>query len=314
MVRTNTVVGPGRSDAGVVRIKGTNKALAVKTDCNGRYVYLNPRRGGQIAVMEAARNVVCSGGKPLAITNCLNFGNPYKPELYWVFKEAVGGMGDACRKLDTPVTGGNVSFYNENVKSAVFPTPTIGMLGLIEDLGHITPSAWSDGQVVYYIGADRKGFDGSEYLSAIHGLTMGDAPTLDMDFEANLQDALLRAIRSGLIGAAHDVSDGGLGVTLAEMAIFSGLGATVSISGISGSSVHETLFSEAQSGVVIGADATKAAFVEAHFNAAGVPVHKLGTVGGAELQIEGVARWEVGQLNDRYQLAIPDMMSAAIVH
>jgi phosphoribosylformylglycinamidine synthase subunit PurL len=314
MVRTNTVVGPGKSDAGVVRIKGTNKALAVKTDCNGRYVYLNPRRGGQIAVMEAARNVVCSGGKPLAITNCLNFGNPYKPELYWVFKEAVGGMGDACRKLDTPVTGGNVSFYNENVKSAVFPTPTIGMLGLVEDLSHITPSAWSAGQTVYYIGADRKGFDGSEYLSAIHGLTMGDAPVLDMDFEANLQDALLKAIRSGLIGAAHDVSDGGLGVTLAEMAIFSGIGAAISLSALSGSSVHETLFSEAQSGVVVGIDQTKAAAAEAHFKAAGVPVVKLGTVAGTRLDIDDLAQWEVAELVDRYQRAIPDMMSAALVH
>lgn len=314
MVRTNTVVGPGKSDAGVVRIKGTNKALAVKTDCNGRYVYLNPRRGGQIAVMEAARNVVCSGGKPLAITNCLNFGNPYKPELYWVFKEAVGGMGDACRRLETPVTGGNVSFYNENVKSAVFPTPTIGMLGLVEDLSHITPSAWSAGQIIYYIGAQRKGLEGSEYLSAIHGLTMGDAPSLDMDVEANLQDALLKAIRIGLIGAAHDVSDGGLGITLAEMAIFSGLGANVILRELGGASVLETLFSEAQSGVVIGVDATKTAEVEAYFGAAGVPVYNLGTVGGSFLTINGMAKWEVEQLGDRYHRAIPDLMSAALVH
>jgi phosphoribosylformylglycinamidine synthase len=313
MVRTNTVVGPGRSDAGVVRIKGTNKALAVKTDCNGRYVYLNPRRGGQIAVMEAARNVVCSGGKPLAITNCLNFGNPYKPELYWVFKEAVGGMGDACRMLDTPVTGGNVSFYNENVKSAVFPTPTIGMLGLVEDLSHITPSAWAEGQTVYYIGADRKGFDGSEYLAAIHGLTMGDAPALDMEFEATLQDALLKAIRTGLIGAAHDVSDGGLGITLAEMAMFSGLGAQLSVDGLGKGASHETLFSEAQSGVVIGVDPGKAASVEAHFKSAGVPVYMLGQVGGSHLYIEGASSWEVSALDARYQQALPEMMSATII-
>ena len=313
MVRTNTVVGPGRSDAGVVRIKGTNKALAVKTDCNGRYVYLNPRRGGQIAVMEAARNVVCSGGKPLAITNCLNFGNPYKPELYWVFKEAVGGMGDACRMLDTPVTGGNVSFYNENVKSAVFPTPTIGMLGLVEDLSHITPSAWAEGQTVYYIGADRKGFDGSEYLAAIHGLTMGDAPALDMEFEAKLQDALLKAIRTGLISAAHDVSDGGLGITLAEMAMFSGLGAQLSVDGPGKGASHETLFSEAQSGVVIGVDPGKVAAVEAHFKAAGVPVYMLGQVGGSHLDIKGASSWEVSALDARYQQALPEMMSATII-
>jgi phosphoribosylformylglycinamidine synthase subunit PurL len=313
MVRTNTVVGPGKSDAGVVRIKGTNKALAVKTDCNGRYVYLNPRRGGQIAVMEAARNVVCSGAKPLAITNCLNFGNPYKPELYWVFKEAVGGMGDACRTLDTPVTGGNVSFYNENVKSAVFPTPTIGMLGLVDDLSHITPSAWAEGQTVYYIGAERKGLGGSEYLAAIHGLTVGDAPFLDMEFEAKLQDALLKAIRGGLISAAHDVSDGGLGITLAEMAIFSGYGAKLELNGLNGANHHETLFSEAQSGVVIGVDASKSASVEAHFKGMGLPFYKLGTVGGSKLDIEGVAQWELSAMEARYQQALPEMMAATIV-
>ncbi|MDX1419507.1 MAG: phosphoribosylformylglycinamidine synthase subunit PurL, partial [Rubricoccaceae bacterium] len=147
-VRTGTVVGPGPSDAAVVRLKGTGldgrgeKGLAVKTDCNGRYVYLNPRKGGQIAVAEAARNVVCAGGRPLAVTNCLNFGNPYKPEVYWVFKESVGGMGDACRAFGTPVTGGNVSFYNESPEGAVFPTPTIGMVGLVESLDHVTTAAF----------------------------------------------------------------------------------------------------------------------------------------------------------------------------
>ncbi|HKK45415.1 MAG TPA: phosphoribosylformylglycinamidine synthase subunit PurL, partial [Balneolaceae bacterium] len=159
MVRTNTVNGPGASDSGIVRIKGSNKGLAVKTDCNGRYVYLNPRRGGQIAVAEAARNVVCSGAKPMAITNCLNFGNPYKPEVYWGFKEALAGMADACRIFNTPVTGGNVSFYNENPKGSVFPTPVIGMLGLIEDLENhrMTPGFKKEGDVIYYIGAPRKG-------------------------------------------------------------------------------------------------------------------------------------------------------------
>ena len=133
MVRTNTIVGPG-CDSAVIYIKGTNKALAMKTDCNARYVYLNPREGAKIAVAESARNIVCSGGIPLAITNCLNFGNPYKPEIYWQFAEAIEGMGEACRFFDTPVTGGNVSFYNESPDRAVYPTPTIGMIGLIEDL------------------------------------------------------------------------------------------------------------------------------------------------------------------------------------
>ncbi|HNB57731.1 MAG TPA: phosphoribosylformylglycinamidine synthase subunit PurL, partial [bacterium] len=162
MVRTNTVTLPG-SDSAVVRIKGTNKALAMNVDCNGRYVYLNPRRGGHIAVAESARNVVCSGGRPAAITNCLNFGNPYKPENYWQFKEAVEGMGEACRIFDTPVTGGNVSFYNESRNNAVFPTPTIGMIGIIEDLKHVTTSWFkSEGDKIFLIGKNGTDIGGSE--------------------------------------------------------------------------------------------------------------------------------------------------------
>ncbi|MEX2362466.1 MAG: phosphoribosylformylglycinamidine synthase subunit PurL, partial [Balneolaceae bacterium] len=200
-VRTNTVTPPGASDAGVIRIKGTNKGLVAKTDCNGRYVYLNPRRGGQIAVVESARNVVCSGGKPMAITNCLNFGNPYKPEVYYTFKEALGGMSDACRALKTPVTGGNVSFYNENPNGAIFPSPIIGMLGVIEDVEKhtTTPAFKKEGDAVLYIGGDRKGLGGSEYLKTIHGLTTGDAPELDIEFEMKLQDSLLEAIKAGFI-------------------------------------------------------------------------------------------------------------------
>ena len=174
----------------MVRLKGTDRALAMKTDCNGRYVYLNPRKGGRIAVAEAARNVVCAGGQPLAVTNCLNFGNPYKPEVYYTLQEAVGGMGDACRVLDTPVTGGNVSFYNESPREdgtsrAVFPTPTIGMLGLVESLAHVTTAGFkAAGEHVYLmtpIGwAHKNDVGGSEYLAHVHGLTTGDAPHLNL--------------------------------------------------------------------------------------------------------------------------------------
>ena len=254
MVRTNTVQRPGGSDSGVVRIKGTRKALAMKTDCNGRYVYLNPRRGGQIAVAESARNVVCSGAKPLAITNCLNFGNPYKPDVYWTFKEALAGMGDACRILGTPVTGGNVSFYNENPKAAIFPTPVIGMLGLIEDVDNhlMNPLFKEEGDIIYYLGAPRTGLGGSEYLRHIHGLTTGDAPSLDLEFEARLQNLLLELIQSGQINAAHDLSDGGLAVALAEMAIFSGKGAEVRLDAKpTHAETIEQYYSEAQSGVII---------------------------------------------------------------
>ncbi|HET6527891.1 MAG TPA: phosphoribosylformylglycinamidine synthase subunit PurL, partial [Balneolaceae bacterium] len=266
MVRTNTVSGPGASDSGVIRIKGTNRGLAVKTDCNGRYVYLNPRRGGQIAVAEAARNVVCSGAKPMAITNCLNFGNPYDPEMYWTFKEALGGMSDACKAFNTPVTGGNVSFYNENPKAAVFPTPVIGMLGLIEDLENhrMTPEFKNENDTIYYIGAKRKGLGGSEYLHTVHGLTTGNAPEINLEFEARFQAVLLDVIQQQIVNAAHDISDGGLAIALAEMAIFSGKGAKVSVDKMRVNK-HEVLYSEAQSGVVVTCDGNQQEKLEEHF-------------------------------------------------
>lgn len=309
MVRTNTVNGPGGTDSGVVRIKGTNKGLAVKTDCNGRYVYLNPRRGGQIAVAEAARNVVCSGAKPMAITNCLNFGNPYKPEVYWTFKEALAGMGDACRQFNTPVTGGNVSFYNENPENAVFPTPVIGMLGLIEDLeNHTMTSGFKQqGDVVLYIGAERKGLGGSEYLSALHDLTAGDAPAIDLEFEERLQEALLQSIKAQLVNAVHDISDGGLAVTLAEMSIFSGLGAELDVSGL-GANLHEVLYSEAQSGVVVSCNPGKKDAVMTHFSDAEVPVFELGAVGSDTLAVDDLFSLKAKEMANIYEHVIPKSM------
>jgi len=310
MVRTNTVNGPGASDSGVVRIKGSNKGLAVKTDCNGRYVYLNPRRGGQIAVAEAARNVVCSGAKPMAITNCLNFGNPYKPEVYWIFKEALGGMGDACRKFNTPVTGGNVSFYNENPKGSVFPTPVIGMLGLIEDLEkhRMTPSLKEASDVIYYVGAPRKGLGGSEYLHTIHDLTTGDAPEMDLDFEARLQSALLSAIQDQKVNAAHDISDGGLAITLAEMVMFSGKGAKVSVEEL-GSDNHQVLYSEAQSGVVVTCKKGQQNTLEAHFSENDIPFVELGSVTSSGiLEIANLLRLSVDEIRMIYDNVIESAM------
>lgn len=309
-VRTNTVNAPGASDSGLIRIKGSKKGLAVKTDCNGRYVYLNPRKGGQIAVAEAARNVVCSGGKPVAITNCLNFGNPYKPEVYWTFKEALGGMGDACRRLNTPVTGGNVSFYNENPKGAIFPTPVIGMLGIVEDVEkhRMTPGFKNSGDTILYAGAERKGLGGSEYLNTIHHLTTGDAPDIDLDFEANLQEVLLEAIKSGNLTAVHDISDGGLVVTLAEMSLFGKKGAEVSIDSFEGTT-HEILFSEAQSGVVISCDSSNVRKVIDHFQRAEIPVQELGVVTGLDLKIEKILSIEIEEMSKRYEGAIPSAMN-----
>lgn len=310
MVRTNTITGPGPSDAGVVRIKGTNKALVVKTDCNSRYVHLNPRKGGQIAVAESARNVVCSGGKPLAITNCLNFGNPYKPEIYWVFKEAVGGMGDACRVFNTPVTGGNVSFYNENPKGPVFPTPTIGMLGLIDDVetGLMTAGFKNLGDVILYIGAPRKGLGGSEYLSHIHGLTEGDAPELNLDFEAQLQEALYEGIRKTKLNAAHDISDGGLLVCLAEMSIFSMMGAEITFPN-QDTSLTEFCFSEAQSGVVITTPADAKDETIAFFKDKGIPVYELGKVKAEKFSVDNLLSLEVIALKKAYERSLPDTLN-----
>ena len=310
MVRTNTVNGPGASDSGVVRIKGTKKGLAVKTDCNGRYVYLNPRKGGQIAVAEAARNVVCSGARPMAITNCLNFGNPYKPEVYWTFKEALAGMGDACRFFNTPVTGGNVSFYNENPEMAIFPTPVIGMLGLIEDVENhrMTPEFKNKSDVIYYIGAPRKGLGGSEYLHTIHDLTTGDAPDIDLEFEARLQSTLLDAIQKNLVNAVHDISDGGLATTLAEMAIFSGKGADLSVNDL-GENKHEVLYSEAQSGVVVSCDSESQKGVESHFSDNDIPFIKLGKVtDSTSLNIDEIVSLSVDAMYEIYDNVIERAM------
>lgn len=311
MVRTNTVSGPGPSDAAVIRLKGSDKGLAVKTDCNGRYVYLNPRKGGQIAVVEAARNVVCAGGRPVAITNCLNFGNPYKPELYWVFKEAVGGMGDACRVLDTPVTGGNVSFYNENPKGAVFPTPTIGMLGIVESVERDTTTSGfkHEGDVVFYVGAPRKGIGASEYLSWCHKITSGDAPELDLEFEKKLQKALLGLIQTGKVRSAHDLSDGGLAISLVESSIFGNIGITVNIDQLGGESLI-TLFSEAQSGVILSVSATNSNTTCDWFENAGIPCFKLGFVGGDKIEIGEVPAMSVSELKSIYETAIPNAMNS----
>ncbi len=221
MVRTNTV-SFDTSDAAVIRLKGTDKALAVKTDCNPRYVYLNPYKGAQIAVAESARNVVCTGATPIAITNCLNFGNPYKPEVFWQFKESIRGISDACRALDTPVTGGNVSFYNENPQGPVFPTPVIGMLGEIQLMRHVTTAGFKNiGDVIVLLGETIGHIGGSEYLKLVHGLVAGDAPDIDLQKERSLYAACLEMIRSGVVHSCHDLSEGGLGVALAECAAFS---------------------------------------------------------------------------------------------
>lgn len=255
-VRTNTIVMPG-GDASVVRIKGTTKALAMKTDCNGRYVYLNPYKGGMIAVCESARNVACTGAEPLAITNCLNFGNPYKPEVYHQFREAIRGIGDACKMLNTPVTGGNVSFYNESPDYTVYPTPTIGMVGLIEDVNYVMTSYFkNDGDTIAVIGKpdtdQNDGIGGSEYLKLIYNHVKGDAPDIDLKSEKNLIESIIELIRTGSISSAHDISDGGIAVAIAESCLINrtkNIGCNVNISYRGRGDF--SLFNESQSRILI---------------------------------------------------------------
>lgn len=316
-VRTNTVRGPRpASDAAVVRLRGTRKALALKTDCNGRYVYLEPRTGGRIAVAECARNVACSGARPMAITNCLNFGNPKRPEVFHQFKEAVAGMAEACTALGTPVTGGNVSFYNESPGGAVFPTPTIGMVGLIEDIDAITPSGFvKAGHVIVLLGDCTSELGASEYISRIHGVTAGPPPRCDMQAERRLVDALLEIIASGAAQSAHDVSDGGLAVALAECCIGEknhAFSATIDLSGWDGLPLRALLFGEAQARVIISSE--RPAEAERIAAAHGVPARAIGRVTSrdAAFSIRVGAREfsvETTRLAAAFHEAIPRLMT-----
>jgi len=245
-VRTNTVVPPG-SDAAVLRIRGTEKALAMTTDCNSRYLYLNPEIGGQIAVAEAARNIVASGGKPLAITDCLNYGSPDKPEGFWELWTSADGISEACRVLDTPVISGNVSLYNETNGKAIYPTPMIGMVGLIENLAHITTQEFKNADdLIYVIGETKADFNGSEIQKRQIGKIEGKLMTFDLTTEKTVQAFVLEAIQAGLIASAHDSAEGGLAIALAEAAFKNELGIDVSLD-----IPKEWLFSETQSRFVV---------------------------------------------------------------
>ena len=309
MVRTNTIVGPG-CDAAVIFIKGTNKALAMKTDCNSRYVYLNPKEGTKIAVAESARNIVCSGGVPLGVTNCLNFGNPYKPEVYWQFAQAIAGMGEACRHFETPVTGGNVSFYNESPETAVYPTPTIGMVGLVEDLKHITTSFFKDeGDLIYLLGEDKEELGGSEFLKVIHNMVAGESPQINLDEEKKLQNMLLNLIRKGLIKSAHDVSEGGIVSALAECCIINQekqIGCEVEIPIKTRSDF--SLFSESQSRIIISVSPDSKLDLEPELKKAGAKFNKLGVIKGSSMKLKNLFEVSINELSDIYYNTIPGIM------
>ncbi|KOP64959.1 phosphoribosylformylglycinamidine synthase [Bacillus sp. FJAT-18019] len=311
MVRTSTAVRPG-SDAAVVTVQGTRKALAMTTDCNGRYVYLDPELGGKIAVSEAARNIVCSGAEPLAITDNLNFGSPEKPEIFWQMEKAVDGMAEACRVLDTPVIGGNVSLYNENAKGAIYPTPVVGMVGLIHDTDHITTQNFkAEGDAIYVLGDTRAELGGSEFQAMMHGVSEGRPPELSLDTEKKLLSGVLKAIQSGLVQSAHDVSEGGLAAALAESCISGNIGASVEWATDLRNDV--ALFSESQSRIVLSVSPDHKNALEKLLQEAGVPFTALGVVGGNKLSINinGASALEesVEALKSVWEDAIPCLMN-----
>lgn len=306
-VRTNTVLYRN-CDAAVIRIKGTNKALALKTDGNGRYVYLNPRRGGQIAVAESARNVVCVGAQPVAITNCLNFGNPYDPEVYWQFYEAVQGIADACRILETPVTGGNVSFYNESTEEAIYPTPVIGMLGVLENVDNIMDISFKEpGDIIWELGINKGEIGGSEFLMMLINNALGDAPEINLEYEKNLQQCILELNQQKLIRSAHDISDGGIAIALAESVIAStNLGATIEYDFTSGRPDF-LLFSESQSRIIV-TTANNNNIIDQFtktISSYGIHLKKIGYVNNKNyLKINDILELNVEIIRDTYEKAI----------
>ena len=299
MVQTNTVNLPGLG-AGVVRIKGTDRALAMSVDCNGRYGYLDPKRGAMLAVAEASRNVACAGAKPLATTNCLNFGNPEKPAIMWQFGQAVEGLGEACRALDVPITGGNVSLYNETDGKAIYPTPTIGIVGVLDHVDHVMTRRFrQSGDIIILLGNGHGELGGSEYLKTVHDLVRGVPPMLDLEAERALQELLVTLATERLAHSAHDCSDGGLAVTLAEcMFGAGGIGADVSVEGVSVSkdariNVAAALFGESASRVVVSASADNVTEVLQQAARVGVPARVIGETGGNRLRMAVAGAVEV---------------------
>jgi phosphoribosylformylglycinamidine synthase len=306
LVQGGTVLGPG-GDAALVRIEGTVKALALSTDAKGRFGHLDPYLGAAHAVAEAARNVAMTGATPLAITNCLNFGNPERPEVMWQFAESVRGMADACRALDTPVTGGNVSFYNESGDSAIWPTPTIGMLGLLEDHRLAVRMAFSPGRSLYLLGETFPELGGSEFAEVVLGKVSGRPPELDLARERALHRLIADAARSDLLASAHDCGDGGLAVTLAESAIAGRTGFAISLRG--DVPWYVRLFSESASRAVVSVAPEDAAALEALAADRGVPFARIGETGGPRMVFDTLFEVELAEAIDRYEGTIPRLLA-----
>jgi phosphoribosylformylglycinamidine synthase subunit PurL len=303
MVGTANLNTNGPSDASVVAIKETSKALALTTDCNSRYVFANPYVGCMIAVSEAARNIVCSGGLPLGITNCLNYGNPYDPEVYYQFVESIKGMTAACNKFDTPVTGGNVSFYNQSPSGPVYPTPTIGMVGILENTDNkMTLDFKNEGHIIYLLGKSQDDINCSEYLHKICGIEFSPAPYFNLDEEFRLHQTVSKLIDDKLIESAHDISEGGLFVTLSESAFNRSLGFEVEQNN---SSIRKDAFwfGEAQGRVVVTVKPESSNDFEASLN---IPFEKLGSVTSGEIIIDKNSWGNISEWSEKYDNAIGD--------
>jgi len=296
------------SDASVVLAKGTGKALAMTVDCNSKYVFADPYKGAMIAVSEAARNIVCSGGEPIGVTNCLNFGNPYDPEVYYQFVKSVEGMGAACRKFNTPVTGGNVSFYNQNPDGPVFPTPTIGMVGIVEDMkNRMTLDFKEEGDTIVLLGTQRNDIGSSEYLNKIKGVTHSSAPHFELEEEFALQQLVAQLIKDHSIESAHDISEGGLIVTLLESAFYTNKGFDVSANN---SSLRKDAYwlGEAQSRVVISCKAASLGSIEAAAAKTGVTSTVLGKVTNGAVKVEGEDWGNISAWKNKYDTAIENKL------
>ncbi|MDP9230842.1 MAG: phosphoribosylformylglycinamidine synthase subunit PurL, partial [Bacteroidota bacterium] len=305
MVGTANLSTNAPGDADIIIVKGTKKALAITTDCNSRYVFADPYKGAMIAVSEAARNIVCSGAQPLGVTNCLNFGNPYDPEVYYQFVNVIKGMGEACRKFNTPVTGGNVSFYNQNPDGPVYPTPTIGMVGLLEDSDNrMTLDFKEEDDFIYLLGESKNDINCSEYLHKICGVEFSPSPDFELENEFNLQQKLMELIRKNLIVSAHDISEGGLFVTLCESGFNNDLGFSIKTKSTIRKDAY--LFGEAQSRVVVS---VKASVTNAFENAvANISFEKLGIVTSGEIVVDGNFWGNIDWWKEKYDTAIEKLL------
>lgn len=308
MVGTANTQTNAPSDAAVVLAKGTGKALAVTTDCNSRYVYADPFVGAEIAVAEAARNIVCSGGEPIGVTNCLNFGNPYDPEVYYQFVKAVQGMGEACKKFNTPVTGGNVSFYNQNPSGPVYPTPTIGMVGILDDITNKMSLDYKKaGDKIYLIGTPKNDIGSSEYLHKLQKVEFSNVPSFDLDEEYTLQQVVAGLIKNKQISSAHDISEGGLMITLLEKGFNRNLG--FDVQNTADIRKDAFWFGEAQSRVVVSVPAEASETLEAALKAQSASFTLLGTVTEGSVTIDGVNWDSIQDWKEKYDTAIENLIA-----